>query len=98
MDYWIEAQNLIVIKHNLRNDRNIRIPNVFLDRTSKHVLTLEYLLGMKIMDIVELDARGIDREKLVVRIHHIFFKMLLHHNIFHADLHPVICQSMTMEH
>ena len=31
---------------------------------------------------------GIDREKLVVRVHHVFFKMLLRHNIFHADPHP----------
>jgi predicted unusual protein kinase regulating ubiquinone biosynthesis (AarF/ABC1/UbiB family) len=88
MDYRIEADNLITIKHNLRKDHNIRIPNVFLDRTSKHVLTLEYIPGIKVTDIVGLDARGIDRGKLVVRIHHIFFKMLLRHSIFHADPHP----------
>jgi predicted unusual protein kinase regulating ubiquinone biosynthesis (AarF/ABC1/UbiB family) len=88
MDYRVEANNLIAIKHNLRNDHNIRIPNVFLDRTSKHVLTLEYIPGVKITDIVGLDAREIDREELVIRIHHVFFKMLLRHSIFHADPHP----------
>jgi predicted unusual protein kinase regulating ubiquinone biosynthesis (AarF/ABC1/UbiB family) len=31
---------------------------------------------------------GIDREKLVMRVHHVFFKMLLRHSIFHADPHP----------
>ena len=46
MDYRVEAENLIAIKRNLRNDRKIRIPNVFLDRTSKHVLTLEYIPGI----------------------------------------------------
>lgn len=88
MDYRIEADNLIAIAHNLRNDHHVRIPTVFLDRTSKHVLTLEYIPGIKITDIAELDARGIDREELVVRIHYIFFKMLLRHSIFHADPHP----------
>ncbi|MFL6396458.1 MAG: ABC1 kinase family protein, partial [Nitrososphaeraceae archaeon] len=88
MDYRIEADNLIAITHNLRNDHHVRIPTVFLDRTSKHVLTLEYIPGIKITDIAELDARGIDREELVVRIHYIFFKMLLRHSIFHADPHP----------
>ena len=31
---------------------------------------------------------GIDRERLVISVHRLFFKMLLRHNIFHADPHP----------
>jgi predicted unusual protein kinase regulating ubiquinone biosynthesis (AarF/ABC1/UbiB family) len=88
MDYRIEADNLIAIKKNLRNDRMIIIPNVIQERTSKHVLTLEYIPGIKITDIEKLEAMGIDREKLVMRVHHVFFKMLLRHTIFHADPHP----------
>jgi predicted unusual protein kinase regulating ubiquinone biosynthesis (AarF/ABC1/UbiB family) len=88
MDYRIEAENLITIKRNLRNDKMIIIPNVIPERTSKHVLTLEYIPGIKITDIEKLEAIGIDREKLVTRVHHVFFKMLLRHSIFHADPHP----------
>jgi predicted unusual protein kinase regulating ubiquinone biosynthesis (AarF/ABC1/UbiB family) len=66
----------------------IIIPNVIQERTSKHVLTLEYIPGIKITDIEKLEAMGIDREKLVMRVHHVFFKMLLRHTIFHADPHP----------
>ena len=78
---------MIAIKHNLRIDHNIRIPNVFLDRTSKHVLTLEYIRRIKITDIIGLDIRGIDRKDLVVKTHHIFFKMSSRHSIFRADPH-----------
>ena len=88
MNYRIEAQNLITIKRNLAHDSTAIVPNVFLERTSKHVLTMEYVPGIKITDIATLDARGIDRERLVLRIHRLFFKMLLRHNIFHADPHP----------
>ncbi len=88
MDYRIEAQNLLSIKHNLADDPSVIIPNVFLELTTKHVLTMEYLPGIKITDIAGLEAKGIDREKLVVRAHRLFFKMLLHHDLFHADPHP----------
>src|SRR6266496_4736589 len=88
MDYRIEAHNLITIKRNLAHDSTVIVPNVFLERTSKHVLTMEYMPGIKITDIATLDAMGIDRERLVIRIHRLFFKMLLRHNIFHADPHP----------
>lgn len=88
MDYRVEAQNLATIKHNLRGDRSIIIPNVISELTSKHVITMEYKPGIKITDIDSLDAIGIDREKLIVKVHHVFFKMLLRHSIFHADPHP----------
>ena len=88
MDYRIEANNLITIKHNLKGDRMVIIPNVILELTTQHVITLQYIPGIKITDIASLDRAGIDREKLVIRVHHIFFKMLLQHSIFHADPHP----------
>src|SRR6476469_1962590 len=88
MDYRIEARNLIEIKNNLKEDKSVIIPKVFLDRTSHHVITLEYLPGIKVTDIRTLDENAIDRAKLVYRIHRLFFKMLLRHSIFHADPHP----------
>jgi predicted unusual protein kinase regulating ubiquinone biosynthesis (AarF/ABC1/UbiB family) len=88
MDYRIEAQNLLTIKQNLSDDPSVIIPQVFSDRTSRHVLTMEYLPGTKVTDLSSLEAKGIDREALVVRVHRLFFKMLLRHTIFHADPHP----------
>jgi predicted unusual protein kinase regulating ubiquinone biosynthesis (AarF/ABC1/UbiB family) len=88
MDYRIEADNLITIKRNLADDNTVIIPDVFRERTTKHVLTMEYIPGIKINDITALDVMGIDRERLVMRVHRLFFKMLLRHNIFHADPHP----------
>jgi predicted unusual protein kinase regulating ubiquinone biosynthesis (AarF/ABC1/UbiB family) len=88
MDYRIEANNLSTIKNNLKGDRMVIIPNVILERTTQHVITMQYIPGIKITDIASLDRAGIDREKLVIRVHHIFFKMLLQHSIFHADPHP----------
>lgn len=88
MDYRIEARNLIEIKNNLKEDKSVIIPKVYLDRTSRHVITLEYLPGTKVTDIRTLDEYDIDRAKLVYRIHRLFFKMLLRHSIFHADPHP----------
>jgi predicted unusual protein kinase regulating ubiquinone biosynthesis (AarF/ABC1/UbiB family) len=88
MDYRIEARNLLEIKNNLKNDKSVIIPKIYLDRTSRHVITLEYLPGIKVTDIKTLDQHDIDRAKLVYRIHRLFFKMLLRHSIFHADPHP----------
>ena len=69
MDYRTEAQNLIEIKKNLRGDPGVIIPQVYLDRTSRHVLTLEYIPGIKITDTEALNKLNFDRARLVVRVH-----------------------------
>lgn len=87
MDYRIEQKNLLRIKENLRGEKVI-IPNVIKELSSKKVLTLEYLPGIKVTDIKGLEEANIDKVKLVITIHKLFFKMLLQHDIFHADPHP----------
>ncbi len=88
MDYRIESQNLKTIKKNMKNYPKLIIPTVVDDRSSKNILTMEYLPGIKITNIKALDEAGIDREQLVVRAHRVFFTMLLRHDLFHADPHP----------
>lgn len=88
MDYRLESSNLKRIKENMAAYGNVLIPGVYDDLSSKNVLTMEYIPGIKITDIQELDSRGIDRQKLVVDIHRIFFTMLLRNAVFHADPHP----------
>lgn len=88
MDYQIEAQNLKTIRRNLRDQPKVIIPAIFEDYSSKNVLTMEYIPGIKITNIKALDEAGINREQLVVMAHKIFFTMLLRHEMFHADPHP----------
>jgi predicted unusual protein kinase regulating ubiquinone biosynthesis (AarF/ABC1/UbiB family) len=88
MDYKVEAENLMRIKKNLSAEKRVIIPNVYPDRSTSRVLTLEYVPGVKITDAKKLDEMGMDKAKLVTRVHRLFFKMLLRHDIFHADPHP----------
>jgi len=88
MDYRIESQNLKTIKRNLRDYPRVIIPSVVDDHSTEKVLTLEYIPGIKITNVKALDEAGLDRERLVIKAHKVFFTMLLHHNIFHADPHP----------
>jgi predicted unusual protein kinase regulating ubiquinone biosynthesis (AarF/ABC1/UbiB family) len=87
MDYTIESTNLKKIKQDMKKS-NIAIPSVYDDYSSKNVLTMEYLPGIKITNIEALDEKGIDRHKLVIDVHKVFFTMLLRHSLFHADPHP----------
>lgn len=88
MNYTMESSNLKSIKENLDGYRNVIVPSVYDDYSSENVLTMEYIPGIKITNVAALDEKGIDRQKIVVDVHKIFFTMLLRHAIFHADPHP----------
>lgn len=88
MDYTIESDNLKKIKKNMEKSKLVIVPSVYEQYSSKNVLTMEYLPGIKITDISSLDKHGIDRQKLVIDVHKVFFTMLMRHTIFHADPHP----------
>jgi len=88
MDYSMEAKNLKNIKENMKKFDNVIIPSVYDDYSSKNILTLEYIPGIKITNVDDLDKKGIDRQRLVIDVHKVFFTMLLRHSVFHADPHP----------
>ena len=88
MDYTIESENLKKIKKDMETNHKVIIPTVFDDFSSKNVLTMEYLPGIKVTNVRALNEKGIDREQLVIDVHKVFFTMLLKYSVFHADPHP----------
>lgn len=88
MDYANESSNLKQIKSDMENSDKVVVPSVYDDFSSKNVLTMEYLPGIKVTNVEELDQAGIDRGQLVIDVHKVFFTMLLKHSVFHADPHP----------
>ncbi len=88
MNYKMESSNLKSIKANLERYQNVIVPSVYEEYSSENVLTMEYVPGIKITNVQALDEKGIDRQKIVIDVHKIFFTMLLRYSIFHADPHP----------
>ncbi len=68
LDYTIESKNLKTIKKNLTRHENVRIPEVYDDYSSKNILTMEYIPGIKVTNIEDLDKAGIDRQKIVIDV------------------------------
>ena len=87
-DYRKEASNIERIRRNIKDRENVIIPEVFPEVSSKHVLTMEYLPGIKITDLEKLRSAGFDLKSLAFHLDLLFLRMLLRDDIFHADPHP----------
>ncbi|VVB95085.1 protein kinase UbiB [uncultured archaeon] len=88
IDYTHEAQNAERFYINFSGSTTVKIPKVYWKYTTKHVLTQEYSEGIKISDIEQLDAAGLDRKKITMDLANAYLKMVFEDSFYHADPHP----------
>lgn len=88
IDYLHEGRNIEVFTRNFAGISGVRAPKVIWSHTSKRVLTLEDVGGIKISDYDAITAAGICRRDVAARLLDIYFKQIFEDGFFHADPHP----------
>jgi len=88
LDYRREGRNADRFRANFTNERHLYIPRVHWEYTTRRVLVLERIDGIKIDDIFALDAGGFDRHRVALHSARIIIKEVLEDGFFHADPHP----------
>lgn len=87
MDMRIEGRTAERFAFNFRRDEGIIIPRVVWKRTTKSVLTMEYIEGWPLSELASARKAGIDTHALALYGARAFMKQVLEHGLFHADLH-----------
>ncbi|MGD9827753.1 MAG: 2-polyprenylphenol 6-hydroxylase [Hyphomicrobiaceae bacterium] len=87
MDLRLEAAAISEMADNIRGDEGFRVPNVDWRRTSRRVLTLEWIDGVPISDKAGLQATGHDLNALGLTVLRSFLRHAMRDGFFHADMH-----------
>lgn len=85
LDFTTEKENAERFRSNFRDFPGARFPIVYAAASSKHVLTLEFLDGLKIYDAIREGFAGRDLARLAMQI---IVKQIFEDGFFHADPHP----------
>jgi len=88
MDFRLEAAALSEMAENTKDDPDFRVPAVDWDRTTKEVLTLEWIDATPLSDRARLIAKGFDLPRLARALIQTFLRHALRDGFFHADMHP----------
>lgn len=88
LDMYIEAGNTDRFFKNFKDSREIYIPRVYWEYTSKSVLAMEYIEGIKLDQIDQIRAHGIDPREIALIGLRSFSRQLMEFGLFHADPHP----------
>ena len=88
IDYVTEAANCQRFHEMFKHDPTIYIPHVYEAYSSRRLLVLEWIDGIKINDYARLEAEGIDRLEIANRTVQSYFHQFFEEGFFHADPHP----------
>jgi predicted unusual protein kinase regulating ubiquinone biosynthesis (AarF/ABC1/UbiB family) len=88
IDYVTEAANARLFREMFKDEPSIYIPRVYDEYTSRRVLVLEWVDGIKVNDYTALEAAGIDRLEVARRTVEAYFYQFFEEGFFHADPHP----------
>ncbi|MFC2023844.1 ABC1 kinase family protein [Chloroflexota bacterium] len=86
-NYEQEGHNIDRYRHIFEGEDHVRIPSVHWPTTTRRVLTMERIQGIKITDLVALDEAGLDRKEIARRNIRILLHAVLEEGFFHADPH-----------
>jgi len=87
MDFRLEAAAASEFAENAREDPEIRAPAVDWDRTTREVMTMEWVEGVPLTDPERLAAHGFDPPRLARALIQAFLRHALRDGFFHADMH-----------
>ncbi len=88
IDYLAEGKNAETFAANFSDHKGVLVPKVIWTHTTKRVLTLQDVRGIKITDYEQISAAGIDRSEVASRLIDTYLKQIFEDGFFHADPHP----------
>ncbi len=88
LDFWNEAKNIEKFHKNFEDADFVYTPRVILDLTSRRVLTVEYINGIKINDFEKIETMELDKKAIAKNIAESYLNQVYVHGLFHGDPHP----------
>ncbi len=88
LDFVTEGKNADRFKYNFRKDKGIKIPLIYWDYTTRRVLTMEFIDGIKMGNLHSMKKKNVDHKILAENCTRACSEPILIHGFFHADPHP----------
>ncbi|MBN1785728.1 MAG: AarF/ABC1/UbiB kinase family protein [Candidatus Methanofastidiosa archaeon] len=88
LDYNIEASNAKRFGHDFENIKEVKIPRIYDKYTTKRLLVMEYIDGVKVSNLLKGGYGPEERKRIADIGAKAILKMIYENGFFHADPHP----------
>ncbi len=88
LDYTYEGLNCNRFEEMFKGDERVVIPKIYWEFTSKRVMCMERIQGVKLNNLDAIEKNSWDKKKLAKLGALIFMEQIFIHSFFHGDPHP----------
>jgi predicted unusual protein kinase regulating ubiquinone biosynthesis (AarF/ABC1/UbiB family) len=88
LDFVHEASNADRMRAHLAGRTDVLVPAIVHEHSTRRVLVMQYLPGVRVTDVEALRRLGVDPAGVARRLIDLFCEQILVHGFFHADPHP----------
>lgn len=88
LDFTQEGKHADIFRENFKENKDVILPKVYWEYTTKKVLTLEFIEGVKPDDSEKLRKLGINGPRVAALGARVVIKQLFIDGFFHGDPHP----------
>ncbi|CAM9128022.1 unnamed protein product [Ascophyllum nodosum] len=88
LDFIQEGTNAERVARMFRHRDDVFVPAIHWKYSSRRVLTMDYVHGVKISDRTGIEERGMDSAAVAKTVTHTFGDMMFCHGFVHCDPHP----------
>ncbi|KAI8604740.1 ABC1 family-domain-containing protein [Dissophora ornata] len=86
-DFTNEARNGEATKERFKNRSDFYVPEIYWDLSSKKILTMEFIEGVKVNDLEGLQKLGVSPKWVRTTLLEVFAEMIFQHGVLHCDPH-----------
>lgn len=87
IDFTVEAMHISRFSRHFQEDPTIYVPKVYRELTTRKILTMEFVNGIKISNVNALVEAGNDPKTIASRGADLVLKQIFENGFFHADPH-----------
>jgi ubiquinone biosynthesis protein len=88
LDFIHDGRNADRLRFNMRDQKKIRVPKIFWEQSTRYLLVMEYIEGVRIDHLDEIRAMEIDPKELAERGFYAYMQQIFEDGFFHGDPHP----------
>ena len=85
LDYSLEARNITLYRHMLRDEPGVHVPEFYPDQSTKRLLTMSWLDGRSLLAIKDHSLK--DRKQVALNMFRAWYRPFYGYGVIHGDPH-----------
>ena len=88
LDFSLDGKNAEILRKNMQGLEGVKIPKVYWEHTSPHLLVMEYVEGVRVDNVAAIREMGVSPRQVARTGFKAYLKQIFVDGFFHGDPHP----------